>query len=279
MKSKLMRSAVVALAFVAALAPSSFMPSLRAQETSTRTVASPLPATDQEAVRPLPIPEPRVPEEAGPPSPLIGMPPPLRLSWPQWQRVQKNPDLLQQMQSGLPPVSSTPAPAPPPTSPWQLGPFAPGNAPLSNPLLLTDGTVIAHVSCTGTWWRLTPDITGNYATGSWSQIASLPSGYTPRFFSSAVLPDGRVIIEGGEYNTNCKGEWTTLGAIYDPLTDVWTLVTPPSGWTTIGDSQAIVLANGVYSASRLLRYSPQGGVPEPEHSDLDSDWRRQVRRL
>jgi hypothetical protein len=39
---------------------------------------------------------------------------------------------------------------------------------------------------------------------TWSQIASLPSGYIPSFFASAVLPDGRVIVEGGEYNDNCR---------------------------------------------------------------------------
>jgi hypothetical protein len=133
-----------------------------------------------------------------------------------------------------------------------LAPSAPGSPPLSNPLLLTDGTVLAHVSCTSTWWKLTPDFTGSYINGSWSQIASLPSGYDPRFFSSAVLPDGRVIVEGGEYNnstfdcTTNQGAWTTKGAIYDPLFNTWTPITPPAGWTTIGDAQATVLANGTY---------------------------------
>ena len=30
----------------------------------------------------------------------------------------------------------------------------------SNPLLLTDGTVIAHNACSTDWWRLTPDSAG-----------------------------------------------------------------------------------------------------------------------
>jgi hypothetical protein len=85
-----------------------------------------------------------------------------------------------------------------------------------------------------------------YVAGTWSQIASLPAGYTPRFFSSAVLPDGRVIIEGGEYNTGCSAVWTNKGAIYDPLANTWTSVTPPSGWAQIGDSQSTVLADGTY---------------------------------
>ena len=123
------------------------------------------------------------------------------------------------------------------------------NLGLGNPLLLTDGTVIAHEQCGPTWWRLTPDQFGSYVNGTWKRIASLPSGYAPLYFGSAVLPDGRVMIAGGEYNAtggNCQAVWTTLGAIYDPKTNVWTPVAPPAGWTSIGDAQSIVLPNGTY---------------------------------
>ena len=67
-------------------------------------------------------------------------------------------------------------------------------------LLLTDGTVMMHEYCEPNWWRLTPDNTGSYLNGTWSQLASMPSDYGPLYFASAVLPDGRVIVEGGEYN-------------------------------------------------------------------------------
>jgi len=113
----------------------------------------------------------------------------------------------------------------------------------SNPLLLTDGTVIVHNACDVDWWRLTPDSSGSYRNGTWSQIASLPGDYGPLYFASAVLPDGRVIIEGGEYNF-CVPVWTTKGAIYDPLANSWSPVAPPAGWSTIGDAQATVLADG-----------------------------------
>ena len=112
-------------------------------------------------------------------------------------------------------------------------------------LLLTDGTVIINEQCGSQWFRLTPDINGSFQNGSWSQIASLPTGYAPLYFASQVLPDGRVIINGGEYNS-CVAVWTTQGAIYDPLNNVWTSVAPPSGWTKIGDAQSIVLPNGQY---------------------------------
>jgi hypothetical protein len=115
----------------------------------------------------------------------------------------------------------------------------------SNPLLLTDGTVIAHNACAVDWWRLTPDSRGSYVNGTWSRIAPLPAGYGPLYFSSAVLADGRVIVEGGEYNF-CNAVWTNQGAIYDPIADTWTAVKPPAGWKTIGDAQGTVLADGTY---------------------------------
>lgn len=116
---------------------------------------------------------------------------------------------------------------------------------LSNPLLLTDGTVILHQYCGRSWYKLTPDQFGSYVNGTWSRIASLPEGYAPLYFGSAVLRDGRVIIEGGEYNS-CQAVWTTLGAIYDPIKNEWTSVAPPTGWSSIGDAQSVILANGTY---------------------------------
>ena len=63
----------------------------------------------------------------------------------------------------------------------------------------------------------------------------MPSDYAPLYFASAVLPDGRVLVEGGEYNFLRQDE-TNLGAIYDPIKNKWTNVNPPSGWSEIGDS-------------------------------------------
>jgi VCBS repeat protein len=76
-----------------------------------------------------------------------------------------------------------------------------------------------------------------------------------------VLPDGRVIIEGGEYNSGCSSAWTNLGAIYDPVADTWTSVTPPTGWNNIGDAQSIVLADGTYLQSDCCHIAFQGGSP------------------
>ena len=76
-----------------------------------------------------------------------------------------------------------------PASPW---------TPLKNPppfgtpgtmLLESDGTVLVHnepdnntTGGTNEWWKLTPDSHGSYIDGTWSQIASMPAGYTPAVF-------------------------------------------------------------------------------------------------
>ena len=113
-------------------------------------------------------------------------------------------------------------------------------------LLLTDGTVMVHEYGNSNWWRLTPDINGSYLKGTWSQLASMQSSYGPLYFASAVLADGRVLVEGGEYNFLQFVE-TNKGAIYNPTTNVWTTVNPPSGWSSIGDSPAVVLKDGTFT--------------------------------
>src|SRR5580692_2051904 len=112
-------------------------------------------------------------------------------------------------------------------------------------LLLTDGTVITQGNGESDWAKLTPDNKGSYVNGTWKRIASLPSGYVPDAFASAVLADSRVIIEGGEYN-NGVFAFTNLGAVYDPVKDTWTKQKPPAGWGFIGDSPSAVLPNGKF---------------------------------
>ena len=113
-------------------------------------------------------------------------------------------------------------------------------------LQLTDGTVMAQSGDQSDWYKLTPDNTGSYANGTWTKEASLPSGYSPYAFASAVLADGRLIIEGGEYNPGETFSLTNLGAIYDPLANTWTRVKPPKHFNHIGDSSSLVLPDGRY---------------------------------
>ena len=119
-------------------------------------------------------------------------------------------------------------------------------------LLESDGTVLVHdepdnntTGGTTAWYKLTPDSKGSYIDGTWSQIASMPAGYTPLYFASAILPDGRMIVEGGEYIGE-NAVWSNEGAIYNPVTNTWASVAPPPGWTNIGDAASDVLANGTF---------------------------------
>lgn len=107
-------------------------------------------------------------------------------------------------------------------------------------LLLTDGTVICQELETSNWHRLRPDKHGSYVNGTWEQIASLPSGYAPLYYASAVLADGRVVIAGGEFNFAGTGA-TNLAAIYNPKRNVWSPFSGPPGWANIADAQSVVL--------------------------------------
>jgi hypothetical protein len=128
------------------------------------------------------------------------------------------------------------------------GPFNPGAM-----LLLTDGQVLVQdqgpleAGVRG-WWLLTPSRSGSYRDGTWKRAASLPAGYGPISFASAVLPDGRVLIEGGEDNLGHQGVYTNKGALYDPLKNSWTALAPPlggtGGWVRIADAPGAVLADG-----------------------------------
>ena len=137
--------------------------------------------------------------------------------------------------------------------------FGPGGA--VGALLLTDGGVL--IQNAGFFgedakvFKLTPDIHGSYVNGTWTQLASKP--FISYAAAQAVLADGRVLIEGGEYS-NYEYDFllTNQGAIYDPVADTWTSVPPPLFFVDlyppratfaphpIGDSASVVLADGTF---------------------------------
>ncbi|WP_345629903.1 Kelch repeat-containing protein [Rugosimonospora acidiphila] len=148
------------------------------------------------------------------------------------------------------------------TVPWQTlaqpAPFHPDTA-----LLLTDGTVMAQDYATANWWKLTPDASGEYGTGTWTQLPPMPNGYAPYDYCSAVLADGRVIVEGGEYtyvNGVASTSETNQGAIYDPVANTWQVLDPPPGWTRIGDASCLVLPDGKFLLARNFNSTPAGQV-------------------
>ena len=110
-------------------------------------------------------------------------------------------------------------------------------------------------------------------------MASLPATYSPLYHSSAVLPDGRLIIEGGEYllsadQTALVPSWTAQGSIYDPIANTWTPVAPPAFFggfgpfpQTIGDAQSVILPNGTYmQADCLHRRRSVAGCQNPQRA-------------
>lgn len=186
----------------------------------------------------------------------------------------------------------------------------PGNSSEGGPInvtLLTDGSVLFEAvvvddNLARRWleYRLIPDEFGSYVNGTWQQAASLPdalsstnpNGWGPDAFASAVLPDGRVIYEGGEYNGYAFA-LSSRGAIYDPVLDSWTPVLPPHfdnlypavppdlpGFDSvnpyprypvpftsqlvdaIGDSQSVVLPNGTFMLASKL--SKQQALLDPK---------------
>ncbi len=120
--------------------------------------------------------------------------------------------------------------------------------------VLRDGRILAHEEQSGNpahFWILTPDSKGSYANGTWSSGGSLPAGYAPFYFGSNIQINGNnVVIEGGEYN-NGSADWTTLGAIgtRSGKTFTWKANKAPTGWSTIGDAEAVTLADGKYMQS------------------------------
>ena len=144
------------------------------------------------------------------------------------------------------------------------------------PFLLTDGTVMCQGNNGNDWWKLTPDINGSYVNGTWTRLADLASNYEPYAFASAVLADGRLLIEGGEYNF-WVFSFTNLGAVYDPKTNVWTPLTPPAGWDYIGDSPSLVLPNGHFLIGRkfdmqMAELDPKTMTWTARGSSGKSDW-------
>jgi hypothetical protein len=54
------------------------------------------------------------------------------------------------------------------------------------------------------------------------------------------------VVNGGEDPSGCGVASDLHGAIYNPVTDSWKALSPPPGWSTIGDAQSVILANKKY---------------------------------
>jgi hypothetical protein len=137
---------------------------------------------------------------------------------------------------------------------------------LNSCLLLTDGSVMCQTFASNTWHRLTPDSSGSYLNGTWdsSPIAPMPNGtdaaagctpcaYQPLFFGSQVLPDGKVVVIGGEDVAGLSGQVeTNIGFLYDPVTNAWSSqLASAFDSGTVGDTMTNVLQNGTMIVSQI----------------------------
>jgi hypothetical protein len=127
------------------------------------------------------------------------------------------------------------------------------NTPLDGAVygfLLTDGSLFFQGGDLQDFYRFKPDNKGSYVNGTLYPAAALPPNYIPYATSGGVLPDGRVLLIGGEYtlvsNNTLTFDLTNKMAIYNPKADTWTMVAPPFGpnWDFIGDSPWTLLSNG-----------------------------------
>ncbi|MBV8107578.1 MAG: hypothetical protein JO223_23740, partial [Hyphomicrobiales bacterium] len=118
--------------------------------------------------------------------------------------------------------------------------------------LLTDGSLLFQGGMLQDFYRFKPDSKGSYVNGNLFPTAALPPNYIPYATSGGVLPDGRVLLIGGEYkllsNNTLTFEFTNQMAIYDPNAETWTMIAPPfntaGDWDFIGDSPWTLLRNG-----------------------------------
>ena len=104
-------------------------------------------------------------------------------------------------------------------------------------LLQPDGTVMCAAYGGSSWWRLTPDDHGSYVRGTWSAMAAM--NYTRLYYSSQVLPCGKVLVAGGEY-----GSGGPYAEMYDPQANIWTVLPGAPGVNNFIDSISETLPNG-----------------------------------
>jgi hypothetical protein len=121
-------------------------------------------------------------------------------------------------------------------------------------MLLSDGRVVGELGYIDAYWAgLSPDASGSYVNGTWSNLAAMHD--TRLYHPAQVLQDGRDFIAGGEYGTGVNA-----GEVYDPRADTWT-PTPNGPLGDIGDVPSAMLPDG-----RVLvgnRFGPRTIIYDP----------------
>ncbi len=119
---------------------------------------------------------------------------------------------------------------------------------LGTMLLLPNGDLMVQENgTTNTWYQIAPDSLGSYLDGTLSTLA--PMSLQRLYDGSAVLPNGDVMVYGGEYSgASGKDNDVSSGQIYDPATNTWkTIASIPKSLdptNEFGDNTLEVLPNG-----------------------------------
>ena len=147
--------------------------------------------------------------------------------------------------------------------------------------LMTDGEVLLQTRGGPgfeTWWLYKPDINGNYANGTWKQVAQPPADYNPQNMNGAVLHSGKFLVVGGEQNVNSSGVMerdSNASYSYDITNNTWTYVAPPNNgqgdWATIGASPFVELADGKVMVGRNGS-SNMAGLSAMLYDETNSSW-------
>ena len=144
-------------------------------------------------------------------------------------------------------------------------------------MLETNGDVIMQAggdSASNEYYVLAPDAQGNYVDGTWTEVASTE---LPRLFNgSVILPNGQMMVVGGEYSGPDTDETdTNEGEIYTPSTNTWApIATFPQ--PNFGDDMLVNLENGLVLAGYLggpqtYLYNPSTNVWTQTGTKLNDD--------
>jgi hypothetical protein len=142
-------------------------------------------------------------------------------------------------------------------------------------LLATDGSVLMEGGgVSSTWYRLAPSTSGSYIPGTWSQAASM--SLQRLYYASNVLPDGRLLVLGGEYSGILgQQNLSNQGEIYSPVTNAWSSIAPYPA-ATFGDDPTAMLPGGLVLAGSIsgpqtYLYSPAASSWSPAATKLRND--------
>ncbi|MGA2255043.1 MAG: LamG-like jellyroll fold domain-containing protein [Thermoguttaceae bacterium] len=111
-------------------------------------------------------------------------------------------------------------------------------------VLMADGTNSSTTGPTNKWAILTPDASGDYADGTWTEAAN--ANFTRIDNASQVLSDGDVLVAGGEY-----GNGTDSAELYKPLNNTWSVL-PSQPYGAFSDSISMVITGGTLNGDVMI---------------------------